>query len=209
MAKEGRIRTAKGILYVLSRVAIVIVVIVVIIMAFYTAMHTMNVRMVAKDALTERAQVVLIPAGDGSEDAVLERLFTQNFLSTDPALTGDAYASFQIRNYYQRTDIATTIIWPWEDHVTLRVTDLVTEISGLPLDSIAEDGTIISSEGQIQKPPAWDSGVYEVKMVKTGDNAWKVDSMKLVEVVEAQPTGTIAPEESPETSASAEQSVAG
>ena len=54
MSKEGGIKTAKGILYVLSRIAIVIVVAVVAVVAFYTAMHTMNVEMVLKDAYTAR-----------------------------------------------------------------------------------------------------------------------------------------------------------
>ena len=60
MTKEGGIKTAKGFLFVLSRIAIVIVVIALVIVAFYAAMNTMNIRMVAKDAFTQRATAVLM-----------------------------------------------------------------------------------------------------------------------------------------------------
>lgn len=192
MSKEGGIKTAKGILYVLSRIAIVIVVAVVAVVAFYTAMHTMNVEMVLKDAYTARAKAVLLPSKDGDDREVLQRLFTQDFLNADAELNGGKYQEFDILNYYQRTDIDPLIVWPWENTATARVTDIVSEISGTPLDMIAEDGTIISSEGTSKKPPEWENGQYEVKLVKNG-NTWMIDSQKLIKEVEPEPTGTLQP----------------
>ena len=207
MAKESGVKAAKGILYVLSRIAIVVVIIVIAVIAFYTAMHTMNVEMVLKDAYTARAQAVLLPSKDGSEDAVLQRLFTADFLANDTELNGDRYSEFDILNYYQRTEVDSFIIWPWEDEATVKVTDIVTEITGTPLDMIAEDGTIISSEEASEKPPEWKNGQYEVKLLKRG-NAWMVTSQKLLKEVEPEPTGALQPSASasPRVSASGEPS---
>lgn len=196
MAKESGIKAAKGILYVLSRIAIAVVVIVIAVIAFYTAMHTMNVEMVLKDAYTARAEAVLFPDKESSSDEILKRMFTDNFLNNDTELNGNGYDEFDILNYYQRTEVDSFIIWPWEDQATVKVTDLVSEITGTPLDMIAEDGTIISAEGVSKKPPEWQNGQYEVKLLKSG-NTWKIDSQKLLKEIEPEPTGTVAPSATP------------
>lgn len=196
MAKESGIKAAKGILYVLSRIAIAVVVIVIAVIAFYTAMHTMNVEMVLKDAYTARAEAVLFPDKESSSDEILKRMFTDNFLNNDTELNGNGYDEFDILNYYQRTEVDSFIIWPWEDQATVKVTDLVSEITGTPLDMIAEDGTIISAEGVSKKPPEWQNGQYEVKLLKSG-NTWKIDSQKLLKEIEPEPTGTVASSATP------------
>ncbi len=193
MTKESGIKAAKGILYVLSRIAIVVVVIVIAVIAFYTAMHTMNVEMVLKDAYTARTEAVLLPDKENSgNEEILGRMFTENFLASDTELSSSRYDEFDILNYYQRTEIESFIIWPWEDQATVKVTDLVSEITGTPLDMIAEDGTIISSEGVSKKPPEWENGQYEVKLIKSG-NTWKIDSQKLIKEIEPEATGSVEP----------------
>lgn len=188
MTKEGGIKTAKGFLFVLSRIAIVIVVIALVIVAFYAAMNTMNIRMVAKDAFTQRATAVLMDDEDGTNKELLSRFFTEYYLSADSLLHGSAYDDFTITNYYQRTDVDGTIVWPWQDHATINVDDLVTDIAGTPIvqdEAAAQEGLEIT-----QKPPEWQNGTYAVTLVKE-DNTWKIDGIKFVKAVE--PTVTTSP----------------
>ena len=173
MTKEGGIKTAKGFLFVLSRIAIVIVVIALVIVAFYAAMNTMNIRMVAKDAFTQRATAVLMDDEDGTNKELLSRFFTEYYLSADSLLHGSAYDDFTITNYYQRTDVDGTIVWPWQDRATINVDDLVTDIAG----------------------------TYEVTLVKE-DNTWKIDGIKFVKAVEPTVTTSPSAVASPSASAS-------
>jgi hypothetical protein len=142
-----------------------------------------------------------LPSSDDSDKTMLQRLFTDQFLAQDSIMQENPYSTFQIRNYYQRVDLEPTIIWPWEDEVTLTVTDLVTEITGVSLEAIAEDGTIISSAGESEKPPEWKSGVYEVQLVKSGSNTWKVNSMTFLREVEEELPATADTQDSTENDA--------
>ncbi len=180
-------KAARGILFVLSRIAIVVVVIVLIVVAFYTAMNTMNIRMVAKDAFTQRATAVLMDDEDGTHAELMKRFFTNRFMSNDTLLYGSAYRDFTITNYYQRTDVGDTIVWPWETRVTIDVEDLVTDIVGDKV--VGETETDEQKQAATEeKPPEWQNGTYAVTMVKD-DDTWKVDSMKFVK--EAEPVATV------------------
>ena len=180
VAKEGGNKPARGILYVLSRLAIVVVVVALVIVAFYAAMNTMNIRMVAKDALSLRV--------DSSQ---LGSFFTEHFLVTDSVLTGAAYEEFQITNYYQRTDINPPIVWPWQTEVTVSADDVITEIAGHKI-SVTDENEEADQSGE--KPPEWLNGKYELSMVKAGD-AWVIDDMKLVEADAPEPSETPPAEE--------------
>lgn len=175
VAKEGGNKPARGILYVLSRLAIVVIVIALVFIAFYAAMNTMNIQMVAKDALTLRAEVVLVHDEEKVDSSQLHSFFTEHFLATDPVLTGTTYQEFQITNYYQRADINPPVVWPWQTEVTVSADDIITEISGHKTSADENDGTVQSDE----KPPEWMNGTYELSMVKVGD-IWRIDGMKLI-----------------------------
>ena len=191
VAKEGGNKPARGILYVLSRLAIVVVVVALVIVAFYAAMNTMNIRMVAKDALSLRAEAVLMHDEEKVDSSQLGSFFTEHFLVTDSVLTGAAYAEFQITNYYQRTDINPPIVWPWQTEVTVSADDVITEIAGHKI-SVTDENEEADQSGE--KPPEWLNGKYELSMVKAGD-AWVIDDMKLVEADAPEPSETPPAEE--------------
>ena len=201
VAKEGGNKPARGILYVLSRLAIVVVVVALVIVAFYAAMNTMNIRMVAKDALSLRAEVVLVHDEEKVDSSQLQGFFTEHFLAVDPALTGTTYSNFQITNYYQRADINPPIVWPWQTEVTVPADDIITEIAGHKVTVDESGGTVQSDE----KPPEWMSGTYELSMVKVGD-VWMIDGMKLVKAAPPEASGTPAAEKSAGAGETAAQS---
>lgn len=172
-AKKGR-KPARGILYVLSRIAILAVAVMIVVVAFYAAMNTMNVYMMAKDALSLRAEVVLTHDEEKVDSSQLKNYFTEEFLAADPVLNGSSYSDFLITNYYQRANIHSSIIWPWQKEAKVPADDIITDISGHLAEQTETDDTT--------KPPEWQSGTYELSMVKVGD-AWMIDGMELIEPI--------------------------
>lgn len=191
VAKEGGNKPARGILYILSRLAIVVVAAAVVVVAFYAAMNTMNIRMVAKDALSLRAEVVLTHDEEKVDSSQLQNYFTERFLTGDPVLNSSTYSEFQITNYYQRADIRPPVIWPWQTEAKVPADDIITEISGHLAAQTEEDGE------DTTKPPEWQSGTYELSMVKV-DGVWMIDGMELVQAV--MPEETSMTEETPAAS---------
>ncbi|MEG2189448.1 MAG: hypothetical protein RRY08_06410, partial [Christensenella sp.] len=96
MAKQGGSKPLRGILYVLSRVAIVVVIIAIVYVAFFAAKNTMNIDMVAKDALDLRAEVVLVHDEEKADPTLLTGFFTEDFIVSDPVLNGTEYVDFKI-----------------------------------------------------------------------------------------------------------------
>ncbi|MEF9989688.1 MAG: hypothetical protein RR716_04160 [Christensenellaceae bacterium] len=189
MASDGSVRAARGVLYVISCIAIVIVVIAIIFVSFNTAMNTTNINMVLKDAFAKRVQVVLVPKEDGSDQQMLSNLFTQKFLSSDEALNGNEYKDYKILNYYQRAEIDGGWVWPWQTSATVKVKETVVDIAGelkpeLIAEKIDDNGNvIITGEDAVKiKPPAWKNAVYEVEMKKINDS-WKINSIRFLDDV--------------------------
>lgn len=214
MAKESSagVKVARGVLYVFACVMAVVVVVALVITAYYTAENTANVSMIAKDAFAKRAEMVLLPSGDADEaeadQAILQRLFTDYAIATDEMLNGGHYEHFNVSNYYENADVEFSIIWPWKNEATVRVTEKVLDIAGRP-KAAAEGETAAVSE----TPPDWSNGVYEVYFVKDPDSgSWKINGMKLVEpIVIPRETASAPPSASvsatPAQSAVTEQSV--
>lgn len=191
------VKVAKGFLYVISRVAIVVLVIAVLGIAYRTAVNTMTVNMVIKDAFAKRAQYVLTPAADGSDMAAMEKLFTSQALEADDAVQSNMYRTpeYTITSYYERADVADHIVWSWQDETTVDVTDIVRDIHGS--SNVEPDAT-----GHLPDPeiPEWRCGVYEVKLVKVQQtDSWMIDGMTFKEAVffDTEPLTTPAPTEEP------------
>lgn len=191
MASENHtgIKIAKGFLYVLSRVVIVAAVLMLLIVAYRTAVNTMTVNMVIKDAFAKRAEVVLMPKPDGSDRDALEKLFTANAISEDPMLNSAVYTdpAYTITGYYERADVDTTLVWSWQNEATVRVTDIVRDIR-------ATSNAVPDATGRRETPvvPEWRSGVYEVKMIKVQPtNSWMIDQIDFLETAffEDMPAG--------------------
>ncbi len=181
MSKGGGIKVAKGILYILSCVVAVIITVLLIMGVYNTAMNTMNVNMMVKDAFAKRAQTVLLPSADGSDRIMLEKLFALRVIQTDEMLNSHYYDGYEIVNYYEDTDVEFHIVWPWDDEITVKVTEKVRDIKGNKLvetdDAEAEDVPAIE-----EKPLSWRNGIYEVTLKKDKvTEAWKIYELKLVE----------------------------
>lgn len=194
MAKEGGSKPARGILFLLSRLAILVVIIVIVVIAFFAAMNTVNINMVAKDALSLRAEVVLVNDTEKASPDMLKNFFTDDFLGRDPILYETTYDDFKITNYYQRVDVHSSVIWPWQTEVTVSVDDTITDLSGHEIVQ-DEDGGVAQAQERSKKPPAWQSGTYELKMVKMGD-VWKIKDIKFVKAIESSSSDAPAQESS-------------
>lgn len=196
------VKVARGFLYIFSRVVIVALVIAALIISYDTAVNTMTVDMVIKDAFAKRAQTVLMPNADGSDQATLEKLFTAKALSSDNLLNHNPYKSdgYTITGYYERTDVSGNIVWSWENAANVRVTEIVRDIKALSHMEPDENG-----ETPMPPIPEWESGTYNVRVVKqAASNSWMIDSIEfesgiLVDMV-APATESASP--SPEASAS-------
>ncbi len=230
--KEVGIKIAKGVLFVLLQIVAVIVIIALIWLGYNTAVNTMNVNMMAKDAFAKRAEVILRPSDDGTKDMeMLRKLFTNQSLARDEFLHGGYYGSFDISNYYERADVKFHIVWPWDDKATIEVTEIVRDIHGKPKEeemlvetedeegNVIVESTQIGDEEELPQPMEWQNGVYAVKLVKDMQtDVWKINGIELKELMDVEelmPVPSVegveesaspSPEASPEATASAEPS---
>lgn len=169
------VKIARGFLYVFSRVVFLAVIIAVLVVAYDTAANTLTVDMIIKDAFAKRAQSILMPAADGSDQQGLEQLFTNNALTNDPLLQDNPFISdgYTITSYYERTDINDNIVWSWENSATVSVTEVVRDIKALSHLEPDENG-----ETPDPVIPEWDSGMYSVRVVKAASgSSWLIDSI--------------------------------
>ncbi len=206
MGRNTGVKVARGALYVIFCVVAVIIVVMLIIGAYYTAMNTMNVNMMVKDAFSKRAQAVLLPSADGSDRIMLEKLFTTRVLSTDNMLNSRYYDEFEIQNYYENSEVEFHIVWPWDEETTIEVTERVRDITGKKITDMQaeEDENAVAVN---DKPVSWDNGVYEVTLKKDKvSESWKISELKLIEPIvidETEPEPTVLPGEEPSAGASA------
>lgn len=185
-AKNVGVKVARGALYVLLCIVAVIVVIALIIGAYYTAMNTMNVNMLVKDAFGKRAQSVLLPSADGSDREMLEKLFAPQVLTTDIMFASSYYDDYEIINYYEHAAVKFSIVWPWEEETTVTVTERVRDIKGRRIDNddAEQDESSVFADSERQKPLNWPNGVYEVVLKKnTATDSWKIYDLTLVEPI--------------------------
>lgn len=178
--------------YLFSRLLIWAVAIAFIILSFFVAMDYMNVQILTRDGMQVRAEVII----KGDDPTALSKVFSKSFLEQDDMLKSDAYRQYIVSNFDYAANINFVLIFPWNDIVTLRVTE---EISNIDAEVYAN----AENAGQASEtPPEWDNAVYDVTLVSYEEN-WRIVSMELVEYLpKPSPSPTPTPEPSPSATAS-------
>lgn len=141
-----------------------------IVLAFFMAMDYMDASVLTKDGLQVRAEVII----KGSDPTTLSKVFSKGFLESDEMLQSSAFQQYQVSDFDYSADTGFALIFPWQDIVTFRVTEKVTNIT-----AEAAPGTDITLD---EKPPAWQNAVYDVQLVRVEDS-WRIVSMQLLEVL--------------------------
>lgn len=157
-------------LYFLGKVAAIAVSLWFLYTVFFTALNTMNVMVIAKEAFTKRASVVLKPI-ENADKALLDKIFTNEYLAKSGLKTQTKNSGYDIANYIQRTDTSLTIVWPWMDKVTVTVTDVIDEVRATIISTAAEDEVV---------DRFIDSGTYDVYLIKR-DDGWVVNDISMKE----------------------------
>jgi hypothetical protein len=146
------------------------------------AMDYMNVSVLAKDGMQVRAEVII----KDSDSTTLSKVFSKGFLENDTLLSSNKYRQYQITDFDYSADNDFVLVFPWQNSVTLRITEKVTNITGQPNAGAAENTA--------ETPPAWTNAVYDVNVVRYEDS-WRIVSMNLIKELPA-PTPSPSPSES-------------
>lgn len=166
--------------YLFSRLLIWAVAIGLVILSFFMAMDYMNVNILTKDGFQERAAVII----EGDEPTMLSKVFSKGFLEQDSLLNSDIYQQYNVSDYDYSSTIGFSLVYPWQDNVTLQVTEEVTNID-------AEVYAATETEA-VAVVPQWINAIYKVTLVRYEDN-WRIVSMDTIELL---PTPTASPSSS-------------
>lgn len=181
--------------YLFSRLVIWGAAVALVILAFFMAMDYMDVSVLTKDGLQVRAQVIL----KRSDPTTLSKVFSKGFLESDAMLKSSPYQQYQVSAFNYGADASFALIFPWQNTVTLRVTEKVTNIKAQPAPG--------ADAALSETPPEWKNAVYDVQLVRYEDS-WRIVTMKLIEVLPApSPTPTLQPSPSPSLSPSALETI--
>ena len=184
-----KFNAGKFVLYIVGKGIAAAIALGAIALGFFTAMNSMDVNVMAKDAFTKRASVILSPL-DNDDTELLPKIFTEEYLLSSGLDTQRTNASYEITNYAQRTDVDFVIVWPWSTRVELEVRDVVESISANLVDSTSTAQLVDSFIG---------SGRYKVVLEKQEDGSWKISDIELLEEItpsDVRPVPTPEPEES-------------
>ncbi len=183
--------------YLLSRLLVGAVIVGLIVLSFFIAMDYMNVQTLVKDGLHVRADAIL----KNADTATLSKVFSKSFLESDTLLNSDTYRPYDISDYNYSADVAFAMIFPWNQTVTLEVTEEVTGIKG---DLFATTDTTLS-----ETPPAWVNAVYRVSLIRF-ENNWRIVEMQQTEILPTPtPLATPSPSLSPTPADTAASGVSG
>jgi hypothetical protein len=177
--------------YLFSRLLIWGAAAALIVLAFFMAMDYMNASTLAKDGMQVRAEVII----KNSDATALSKVFSKGFLENDKLLTSNKYSQYKVSDFDYSAQNSIVLIFPWQNSVTLRITEKVTSITGQPVPGL-DESTVPKD------PPVWDNAVYDVNIVRY-ENSWRIVSMDLIEEL---PQPTPSPSESAEGSAPADTS---
>jgi len=164
--------------FFLTRLLICGVVVGLVALAFFAAMDYMSIQTLVKDGLQVRAEVVI----KGEAPSLLSKVFSKSFLEQDALLKSTAYQPFIVSDFDYKADIGLALIFPWQNSVTVRVTEEVTDIVA-ELASEEEEATNATV-------PDWDNGIYNVKLTRY-EKSWRIISMELVKML---PKPTFSPD---------------
>ncbi|MBQ9942153.1 MAG: hypothetical protein IJP03_03995 [Christensenellaceae bacterium] len=171
--KKIKVDAGKLLLYIFGKLLGVALAVGMAVFALVTALNSTNVYVMTKDAFTKRNSVILEPI-DNPDTAMLDKLFTDDFLRSTQLDTQKTNASYEITNYDERISITYTAIFPWQDSAEIKVKNVVQDIKAK-----------ISSSAMTFEPvdEFIESGTYIVRVVKDENGGWKVDSITLEEKI--------------------------
>lgn len=166
-------KIVKFILYIATRLLGVAVVIWLAYNCFVTALNTMNINMIVKDAFTKRASVILDPI-ENKDTALLEKVFTREYLDRTGLDTQTDNRFYDVSMYMQRTDVKLKLVYPKQTEAEITVKDIVDDIRAELIN--ADDPEFVEKDSLMR------SGEYNVKVLKT-ESGWIIDDINLVEEI--------------------------
>ncbi len=172
--------------YLISRLLVGAAIVALVVLSFFAAMDYMNVQTLVKDGLHVRADVILT----ASDTTTLSKVFSKSFLESDDLLHSNPYQPYDVSGYNYNADVDFTLIFPWNNTVTVEVTEEVTGISG---DLYATSDTTLS-----ETPPLWVNAVYSITLVRYEQN-WRIVNMERNLILPA-PTPSPSPSRTPSPS---------
>lgn len=168
---------AKFFSYIAGKIIAVALAIAVMALVFFTAMNTMNVQVMVKDAFALRSSVMLVQY-DNEDMELLDRVFSEKYIKENRLKELTDNKAYDVTNYNQDTDIEFKLIWPWVDEVELSVTDVIEDVRANLVSQVID-------ESIIKEDYLMDSGKYTVRVKKT-DDGWIVEDVVMDEVIEPE-----------------------
>ncbi len=147
--------------YIAGKIIAVGIAVGIMILAFLTAMNTMNVQVMIKDAFALRSSVMLVQH-ENDDVELLDRVFSEEYISRNGLKNLTDNKAYNVTNYNQDTDIELKIVWPWTKEVVLKVTDVVDDVRAGLVSEVVDDSLV-------KEDYLMDSGEYTVTAVKTED----------------------------------------
>ena len=169
--------TLKFFVYIIGKVAAVLCALFVILLAFLTAMNTMNVQVLIKDAFALRSSVMLKQT-DNDDTELLDRVFSEEYIEENGLKTLSDNRAYDVTNYNQDTDAEFKLIWPWDKEVTLEVTDVVEDVRATLVNDTVDASLL-------KKDYLMDSGTYDVTVSRTEDG-WIIEDVQMKETIEPE-----------------------
>ena len=155
--------------YLLSRLLIWTAALGLIVVAFFMAMDYLNASILTKDGMQVRADVVIKEA----DPTTLTKVFSKSFLENDTILNSDVYQQYKVSDFDYSADTSFALIFPWQDSVTLRVTEKVS--------NIVAQVTPAEDSGLPETPLPWRNAVYNVTLARY-EGSWRIVSMETFEI---------------------------
>lgn len=171
MNKAGR-STIKFFLYIFGKIIAAAAAIAVVFLAFLTALNTLSVSVMVKDAFTKRASAIMSPVDNDDVD-ILPKVFTEAYLVESGLGQKNGNENYKVNSYSQITNVELGIVLPWETSKTMYVEDVIGNVKA----SIINDAAVREDP----KESLIDSGYYEVMLEKQEDGTWLVDDLVKIE----------------------------
>ena len=180
--------------YIIGKLLTAAIVLGLLVLAFFTALDTMSVNVMLKDAMAFRAGVIL-QYDKKMDETVMDRLFTAEYIQKSTLNQNVQSGDYVIEDFDERTDVTLSVIFPWQNEAQVKVRDVV--------DSI--DYEYIGAGEASDKDIKFTSGEYLLTVVRINDE-WKISDIKLLNEVVVEPSES--PSASPSANTSPEEGTA-
>jgi len=175
--------------YIVGKLLTAAIVLGLVVLAFFTALDTMSVNVMLKDAMAFRSGVIL-QYDKKMDETVMDRLFTSEYIQKSGLEQNAQSSDYVIEDFDERTDVTLTVIFPWQNEAQVKVRDVV--------DSI--DYEYIGAGEASDEDINFTSGEYLLTVVRI-DDKWKISDIQLLNEIVVEPAESASA--SPEASVSA------